>query len=463
MKTARSSTRYQCFCFVLVGLMGITSFIWPAEEPEKAVNGFAELFISRNAAGILQIMNPEMVSGKELREADIENFLKRIRSKSMRLKRATVDKRLKAEDGSAERFQSTLVFEGPPLGSHYVGPSTLKIRLLWVLSKRRWLLERPLSIDCFVTSNQVYPTGGQEDVALRFEATVGVLERLGLVGNEDLPFIGPKSPGSLMEDFKELERIHPKEKGASGMHRTASGVEVLIKAANRSQGGILRIYHGDFKRGPKDKRRPVPWEVFRDYTDAAMDQAKSLEKAGNVRGAERIYKSIIALGREFLNEPGGLQFLTWGITFQKRGAEGLFKLLPANAQEERKRIAELVSLCSRKLDLLQTALGCLDDLADYKALKAAILAANKPKDVVFRPWGINTLSILAAKGAPADREVIKIAGGMVYVLDPNMQKVAGQALDELASKGSEAVKAFIAQQKQWVSTHRVYGAAAQFK
>lgn len=462
MKTARSSTKYRCFCFALVGLMGITSFFWPAEEPDKAVKGFAELFTGGNAAGILQIMNPEMVGGKEIREADIAKFLKRVRSKSMRLERAGVDKRLKAEDGSAERFQCTLVFKGPPLGSRYGGRSTLKMKLLWVLSDRRWLLERPLSIDCFVASNDAYPTGAQEEVALRFESALQVLERLGLAGNEDLPFIGRRSPGSLIEDFEQLEKIHPKEKGATGMHRTAGGVEILLRAANRSQGGILRVYHGDFKRGPKDKRRPVPWEVFRDYTDAALAQAKWLEKAGNGKGAERICRSIIALGRQFLNEPGGLQFLTWGLTFQKRGAEGLFRVLPPNAADERKQLAEFVSLCSRKLDLLQTALGCLDDLADYRALKAAILAAGRPKDPVFRPWGINTLSILSAKGAPADRDTIRTAGGMVYVLDPNMQKAAGRALDELSSKGSADVKAFIGRQKEWVRTHRVYGTAGGF-
>lgn len=462
MKTEKSSSRYQCCCLALVGLMGITSFFWPAEEPDKAARGFAELFTSQNAAGILQIMSPEVVSGKEIRESDIENFLKRVRSKSMRLKSATVDKRLKAEDGSADRFQSTLVFEGPPLGPRYAGPSTLKMKLLWILADRRWLLERPLSIDCFVSSNEQYPTGAQEEVALRFRASLDVLEKLGMPGTEDLPFIGRRSPGTPIEEFKELERIYPKEKGDSGVHRTAGGVEILLKASHHSQGGLLRVYYGDFKSGPKDKRRPMPWEVFRDYADAAMKQAEWLRKAGNLNGAERIYRSIIALGRVFLGEPGGLQFLTWGTTFQKRGAEGLFKVLPPESHQERKQLTEFVSLCSRKLDLLQTALGCLDDLVDYKALKAAIVAARSPKEVVFRPWGINTLSILAAKGAPADREALRTAGGMVYVLDPNMQKVAAQALDELAASGPADVRTFITQQREWVRTHRVYGSAARF-
>ena len=83
--------------------------------------------------------------------------------------------------------------------------------------------------------------------------------------------------------------------------------------------------------------------------------------AGNIRYYCR--GCYIPEGSVFLNEAGGLQFLTWGMTFQKKGADGLLKVLPPSARQERTKLAEFVSLCSRKLDLLQTALGCLDDLA----------------------------------------------------------------------------------------------------
>jgi hypothetical protein len=102
-------------------------------------------------------------------------------------------------------------------------------------------------------------------------------------------------------------------------------------------------------------------------------------------------------------------------------------------------------------------------MEEYRSLKAAITAAERRKDSVFRPWGLNTLAIFAAKGAPASPEVIRRAGAMVLVKNPHMQNTAKEALRRIASESSRKVRAFIKSQKKWVSAHDVYGTASSFK
>lgn len=450
-------------CCAVIGMIGITSFIWPSEDAEKALQRFSRLFITQDVAAITRIIHSDIRSGKEIRRTDVENFVKRLHSKDLILRNIDITQRLISEDGSVKRIKSKFLFQGPSLSREYPHPSTLKMVLLWVLDDRRWWLERPISIEFLVDSTDKYPTPAQQELALRFEAALAVLNRIGLSGNKAATLVGRATAGPAVDKFKELEKLHPKERDAKGIHYTAYGVQVLLQAAACRPAGLLKRYHGDFKTDPADTRKPVPWDMFRDYVQGAIKYGKSLEKRGSRKKAERVYRRVISLGTQFVDESGGYQFYIWGLTFQKLGAQELARILPPQANAERQVAENLVSLASRRMDLLQTALNCLDDLVDYNSLKAAVIAARNTQDGPFRPWGINTLSILAAKGAPANPTIARKAGGVVLVMNPNMKKKASQTLDRLASESSNSVKKFIEVQRQWVKKHRVYGVVQTFR
>jgi tetratricopeptide (TPR) repeat protein len=459
--TRLSKTRF-C-CITIVGMLGILPFFGSPEEPNAALQRFVKLFVGQDAAGITKIVQPEIASEIDVTPQDVESFLKRYRSNSLTLENSSIDKIFESEDKKTERFQATLSFRGPSLSPEYPKPSTLKMILLWVMQDGKWWLERPLSITQWVTSSDAYPTEAQNEAAARFKAAVAVLDQLGLPGKEDLAWVDYPSAGNAIPQYKELEKLHLQERGSKGIDARASGVQVLLKAAGRSQSGLLQIYQGDFPSGPDDKRRPVPWDMFRDYVQAAIKLGKLYEKQAKPKEAERIYRRVISLGRQFLDEPGGFQYMNWGMTFQKQGAEALAGLLRSNRSAEKQQVAAFANLTSRRLDLLQTALNTLDDMADYKSLKAAILASGRAGDSILRPWGINTLAILALRGAPADPSAMKAAGGVVLVKNPVMEKKALAALNELSSEPSGKVKSFIEDQKQWIRKHRVYGAAQSFR
>ncbi len=131
---------------------------------------------------------------------------------------------------------------------------------------------------CTVTSSQAYPTEAQNETAARFEAAIAVLDQLGLPGKEDLGWVDYPTTGVAVAEYKELEKLHLQERGSKGVDPRASGVQVLLKGAGRSQGGLLQIYQGDFPSGPDDKRRPVPWDMFRDYVQAAIKLGNIYEK-----------------------------------------------------------------------------------------------------------------------------------------------------------------------------------------
>ena len=464
MRSPKSYISRSCLCCAFVGFIGLTSFIWSAEEPEHALQAFAKLFLAQDAAKMLQIVHPDIRSGKEVSVSDVEQFLKRYHSAELTLRNIRIDKRFKSEDGTTERVQATFTFKGPSLGKAYPGPCTLKMVLLWVLDEKKWWLERPISIAFQVSSSTPFPTARQEDLALRFETALGVLNKIESEGRHpELSLIGRADKGPAVAEFKELEKLHPKERDAKGVHRTAYGVQVLLRAAAHRPGGFLQRYHGDFTSDPTDTRRPVPWDMFRDYVEAAIRYGKSMEKHGGAKKAERVYRRIIALGRQLLEESGGYQFHVWGLTFEKTGARELLRLLPSGASEQRQSAEDLVRLASRRIDLLQTALNCLDDLADYNSLQAAVRAAQSSNAGLFRPWGINTLSILSEKGAPASPEISGRAGAVVLVMNPHMQKEASKALDHVASHSSPEVRSFVEAQRRWVRTHRVYGAMQSFR
>jgi hypothetical protein len=102
-------------------------------------------------------------------------------------------------------------------------------------------------------------------------------------------------------------------------------------------------------------------------------------------------------------------------------------------------------------------------VANYAALKAAIMAAQRDGDPNFRPWAVNTLAIFALKGAPASNEVIAKAGGFVLVSNPEMQKSAADALEQLASDPTGRMRSFVEDQKNWIRTHEVYAAVRTFQ
>jgi hypothetical protein len=463
MNVLRPFAKTRFFCFALVGIIGVLPFFGSTEEPAAALQRFVTAFTSQDAAEITKIILPEITSDIDVTTEDVDGFLKRYRSNSLTLESSNIDKRFKSEDETTERFQATLSFRGPVLAPEYPKPSKLQMTLLWVMQDGKWWLERPLSIMQWVTSDDAYPTEAQNETAARFEAAIAVLDQLGLPGKEDLAWIDYPSAGDAIAECKELEKLHLQERGPKGVDPRASGVQALLKGAGRSQGGFLQLYQGDFSGGPDDKRRPVPWDMFRDYVQAAIKLGKLYEKQSKPKDAERIYRRVIALGRQFLDEPGGFQFVNWGMTFQKQGAVALAQLLGTSRTAEKQQASRFANLTSRRLDLLQTALNSLDDMADYKSLKAAIIASARTGDSILRPWGINTLAILALRGAPAGQSAMTAAGGMVLVKNPAMEKKALEALNELSSEPSGKVKSFIENQKEWIRNHQVYGAAHAFR
>jgi tetratricopeptide (TPR) repeat protein len=308
------------FSFAAMGLLGLLSFFVPAESPETAIKRFAQVFTAQDSDGLTKIIHQDILEGKEISAKDAERFLQRYRGKSHSLESIRIDNRLKSEDGKTERVQATLFFRGPALSSAYSGPTALEMTLLWVLEDRKWWLERPLSIHYCVTSTASYPTAEQEETAMRMQTALEVLEKLGIHGKEDLDLLAASTQGSAEANYRELEKLHRSESGPKGIDPKARGVALLLKAAAKSQPGLLRIYHGDFRGPAEDQRKPVPWHVFRDYAEAAARLGKTYEKRGELKKAEAVYRSLISLGRQFLNESEGLSFLRWGLTFQEMGA-----------------------------------------------------------------------------------------------------------------------------------------------
>jgi tetratricopeptide (TPR) repeat protein len=459
---SRIKRNHTLLSFSMVAVLGLFSFFGTSETPKEAVERFVKIFTAGRAEAFIGIIHPDIVEGKEIGTAEAESFLDRFKGRSLLFEGFRVKERLKSEDGKTERFRAVLDFKSSPISRNYPGPTRLVMILQWVSEEGRWWLERPLSIYYRVESSQAFPSPVQDMTAMRFTKAVQILEKLGLPGKEDLAFCGIPTYGTAVDDYRELEKLFKSERGRKGVAWRARGVKVMLRGAARGEGGLLRIYHGDFKRSDNDRRGPVPWEMFRDYVQAAVLLAKNYRARGEFDRAGKIYQRIISLGRQFLNEPGGLNFLIWGVTFQKIGASELAQLPDRKGFPPAKDVEAFLRLTSRKLDLLRTALSSLDEMADYGALKAAITAARRTGDPYFRPWGINTLAILSIKGAPANAETVKAAQFMVLVENPQMKRIAARALRDLESNPSDPEGSFIRYQKNWILNHRVYGAAPLF-
>lgn len=463
MRKMQTLPQNSCLCVAVAGIIGVLSIFSKPPDPEQAMQRFVAMFTAQDAPGILKVIHPDVLTGKEIGITDVESFLKRFRTNLLKLESRRIDQKMKSEDGETERFKASLVFRGPVLAPQYPNASTLSMTLLWVLEEGQWWLERPLAINYTVTSNDTFPTRSQQEAANEFEAAMGVLDRLGFKSDREIPDVGRRTPGTATDQYKELERLYEQERGPKGIDPSAGGVEVLLKAAAMSRGGFGELYLGDFSANSDSRGKAVPWAMFRDYVAAATERGKTLEKQSNAKGAERIYRSIISLGQQFLEEAEGFSFVNWGLTFQKHGAQELARSLPSSRKDEKQRALAFANLTSRRLDSLQTAFSCLDDMTDYKALQASIIAAERAGDMIFRPWGINTLAILSLKGAPANEEAVKAAGGMVLVKNPTMQQIAAVKLDELTSKQPGKTKAFVDTQRAWVRDHKIYGEAQGFR
>lgn len=446
------------FSFAGIGLIGILSiFAGPAPNPESAVKGFVKIFQSRDAVGMAKIIQPEIAKGKEWGPAQTEDFLKRYTRGLGRLEKMRLSKPMPSEDGTTKRCESHLVWEVNNVAPEFPGPALLEMDLLWALEKDKWWLERPLSIKYKVSSQTRYPTPEQEDMAARFVSALEVLERIGLPGKEDIPLCGRIVRGSAAKHYEELAKLYAQEKGRAGVDPKGRGVQVFLKAAVYENGGFLKEYYGDFRFGRNETRRAMPWDMFVAYASAAIKLGKIEQRRGNMDKAESIYRSVISFARQALSEPGGVQFITWGLRIQRQGALALSKILTLKGEGKRNEAAMLANLATRRLDLTNTCLSCLDEMADYRSLKASILAAQRVNDRTFRPWGINSLVILGLKQAPADGKVIEQAGAMVLVENPNMRRVALKALEGLGAEPTGKVRSFINLQRKWVSSHKVYG------
>jgi len=454
LKFRKSCTLYS---FSLLGFVGILSIFGPSQTPEDAAKNLAKVLAAQDAAAFEKIIHPDIVEGKEVRSDDVKRFLSRYSGRVQDLERINIDKRLTSEDGKTKRVEASLLFKAAPLAPELTGHTVLETQVLFVLDNGKWWFERPLFTGYRVEMKSSYPTREQDETAMQFDAAIKVLEKIGLSGQEDTPFAAETKQGVASADYRELEKLHQKEKGPKGVDPEARGVDLLLKAAAKSKGGLLQIYHGDFRANAEDRRGPVPWEMFRDYVQASLKRARVEQQRGNAKTSRLICRRVISLGRQFLDEPGGYHFLAWGIAFQKAGAEQLARVSGGDGAADKQSIESFVNLCARRIDLLRTALGCLDDLSEYRALKAALVAAQREGDNVFRPWGINTLAILALKGAPARPEIIQQAQAMVLVSDPGMQQTASAALDRLAAEPTGRLRTFIEFQKNWIRTHKVYG------
>jgi hypothetical protein len=443
------------FSFAIIGLVGILPFFSkPPDPPEKAIKEFADMFVRQDADGILKNMQTDVVTGTDLTLPEIENLLKRFQSNQFKFQDMVVQKKLKAEDESAERVQVELTFKGPVLAKEYPDPSVLKMVQLWIFENNKWWLERSISMDYSVNSDQSYPSERQDETAAQFEAALAVLDRLGVRNSEAEALAQPSESGNSVDDYKELDRSYQRDKGPKGVDPKSESVQVFLKAAARANGGWLMNYSGDFQTGSSDKRKAVPWGMIKDYVKGAIELGKHMERNGKTKSASAVYKRIICLGCQFLNEPGGYQFALWGLEFQRQGAEQVARV--GDAAEKQKAL-KIVHECSRKTDLLQTALGCLNVMNDYVSEKAAIVAAKRKDDPIFMPWGISTLAIFSIRGAPAKDEVCKAAGTTVVILNPKMQKIASDALAATAAEQSGKVKQFIEFQNEWIRAHNVYG------
>jgi hypothetical protein len=392
----------------------------------------------------------------------VGHFLVRLNAQSASLKTSKLSPAPSKEEDGTRQFKAFLVFNSRGALPKDLGPAWLEMELLFTLRQEKWFLERPLSLRFRITTNKKYPTEAQDEIALRYVAAIQVIDKISLLGGEDIYVAPPPVEGSAQDLIAELEDLHKKELVDSAIPPKSRGVSIFVRAGSMRNGEFLKRYHGDFSGGGQDHRKPMPWDMFRDYAMAALKMGKTQEKRGDFKSAETIYRRLVGFGKLILDEPGGLQFVNWGLTFEKMGAQALLELYRDRPGPEAVRIAEFANLVSRRLDVLRTAQDCLDDMAEYRALKAAIIAAQKKGDTVFRPWAINTLCIFAYKGAPADESIVKRLGALALINDRGMQSIAEKALRDIAASSEQSVQNFIANQRQWVQNNKVYGASATF-
>jgi hypothetical protein len=440
------NTRLYSFAFVSV--LGLFSFLSPPEDPQKVLGHFGELYIAQDAVSIMKIMHPDVIEGKDIDQTDIESSMKAFRTGDLKVSEIQIENKMKGEDETQERIQTLIVFTGPNPGAQYVGPSKFFLRQLWVLEKGRWWLERTISAYYEVESQVHFPTPEQQENAQKFQAALAVWDKI----KPQASSTEFNQKNSSAEDLIDLERRYRREKDKIGPD--CEGVDLLLKIAGKPRIDFLSVYYGDFSKKPHESRKPVPWEVISAYVNAALSKGQLLEKNGKQAKAELIYRKLLNLGNSILAEPGGYQFLLWGSIIQKQAAEDLARVVLGS---DKQKFTSIVAVAGRRIDVLQTILASLDDLTDYRSLRAAIASLERPDDDFFRAWGINTLAILSVKGAPADKAALENTGNVAIVKNTTMQKIAREALERLSQESAEPVQNFIKAQTQWVQNHNVYG------
>ena len=175
------------------------------------------MFLAQDAGAVRNILHTDIVADKDVRVNDVDAFLKRFPARSLQFKEAVIEERFTSEDGKTDRIRSALRFTGPVLAPQYPDRSVLNLTLLWVMEDNKWWLERPLKVEYTVNTTSVYPTPLQEESAQRFLATLAILDKLGLPGNEDLQLRDPPHQGTAIEQYKELENLYRSEKGREGV------------------------------------------------------------------------------------------------------------------------------------------------------------------------------------------------------------------------------------------------------
>ncbi len=427
------------------------------------MNRLATLIINSDSGGITNIIHPDMVADNDGQKTALENFLKRLPKDKIEFESSHVNSRFRDPENKVERFKGSISFRTPAQFSEYPGPWKLEMEFFWLLDDNKWWLERPISVLYTVESNQSYPTQSQEEVSERFMATLQVLATIPWTSPQETLISSRSASKNKSDDYMDLEKLYFQEKTPRGIDPDSSAVVKFLKIASRHLGQFFSLYSGDFKSGPKDIRRPVPWDVYKNCVEASCIKGRRLSQYGGEKEAETIYLSIMGFGGQIVDEGAGVQSTAWGLEFQKRAIEELLRLKKSPEPLDRSRLTEVLKLISRRLDLVQTALACLDDMTNYNSLKAAQIAAADYSHTVFGPWAINCLAIFSAHGAPAGAEAIKACGDIVIVKNSGMQSKAGETLDALASSSAGPIKFFIDFEKQYVKANRIYGAAGEFR
>jgi hypothetical protein len=448
--------------FLCLGVFGVLSFFQSPEDPSTALNRLATLITNSDSGGIMSILHPDMVVDNDGEKTALENFLKRLPKGKIEFDASRVNRRFRDPENQVDRFEGSISFRTPSQFSGYPDSWKLEMEFFWILDNNKWWLERLISVNYTLESTESYPTQSQEEVSTRLMTALEVLATIPWTSPQDTLNACLSAPKNKSDDYKDLENLYFQEKTPRGIDPDSSATLKFLKIASGNLGQFFSLYQGDFKSSPKDIRRPVPWDVYKNCVDASCIKGRHLSQYGRDKEAEIIYLSIMGFGGQIVDEGAGVQSTAWGLEFQKRAIEGMLRMKKPPEHLGWNRLAELLKLISRRLDLVQTTLACLDDMTNYNSLKAAQIAAKDYSHTIFGPWAINCLAVFSTHGAPACADAIKACGDIVIVKNAGMQSKAAETLDAIASSSAGPIRFFINFEKQYVKANRIYGAVREF-